>query len=200
MIFDAIHVIDSGKLFKDLGTAEVMKKLEGQPCPLCHANKLTLSEDELEVPSFGKLFVFGMYCDACSFHKGDVECAEQRDPCKIIFPVEREADMNVRVIKSSNAALKIPELRLSVTPGPASEGYVSNVEGVLDRFKDIIEQERDTAEDDEEKVKCKNLLKRLWKVKLGDVPVRIVIEDQSGNSAIISPKAKTEKLRAGAEA
>ena len=45
------------------------------------------------------------------------------------------------------------------------------------------------------KKRCKNLLKRMWKIKLGDIPTKLILEDPSGNSAIISDKAKVEKLK-----
>ena len=66
---------------------------------------------------------------------------------------------------------------------------------MLDRVKKIIESERDSSEDDDVKKNAKNLLKKIWKVKLGDLPLKIIIEDESGNSAIISDKAKVEKLK-----
>ena len=77
----------------------------------------------------------------------------------------------------------------------ASNGYVTNVEGILERFKKILENERDTTEDDDVKKKSKNLLKKIWKIKLGEMPVKIILEDKSGNSAIISEKAKVEKIK-----
>ena len=103
--------------------------------------------------------------------------------------------MNVRVVKSSEAAIKLPQLRLSVTPGLASIGYITNIEGVIARFKSIIEDQRDNAEDDSEKKSAKSLLKKLWKVELGEMELKIVIEDPSGNSAIISDKTEIQKLK-----
>ena len=103
--------------------------------------------------------------------------------------------MKIKVIKSSFATVKIPKLKMSVTPGPVSEGYISNVEGVIDKFKDVIESERDTTEDENVKTAAKKLLKKIWKVKLGDIPVKLVIEDPSGNSAILSDKVIVEKLK-----
>jgi C4-type Zn-finger protein len=38
-------------------------------------------------------------------------------------------------------------------------------------------------------------LKKLWKVECGDLPLKIVIEDPTGNSGIISEKTKIEKLK-----
>ena len=84
---------------------------------------------------------------------------------------------------------------MSVTPGMGAEGYVSNIEGVLQRFKKIVESERDTTEEPEIKKKAKNLLKKIWKVECGDEALKLVIEDPSGNSAIISERALITKLK-----
>jgi len=173
-----------------------MEKLEGQECAFCHKKTLTLTEDKKEIPYFGNVFLFSMDCSTCTFHKSDVEAESANDPCRITFTIEKEADLNVRVVKSSNATIKIPQMRLSVTPGPASIGCISNIEGVLQKFEHIIEEQRDNTDDDSEKKQAKNLLKKMRKVKLGDIPLKIIIEDPSGNSAIISDKTTVEKLKA----
>jgi len=170
-----------------------MEKVENQKCMFCGKNKLTLSQDAIDIPYFGKVFVFSMSCSECNFVKSDVEAENVREPCKITFEVKSVKDLKVRVVKSSNAIVKIPELRMSVRPGPAAEGYVSNVEGVIDRFKKIVENVRDNSDDDKEKKSAKNLLKKIWKVKCGEIPVKIMIEDPTGNSGIISDKANVVK-------
>jgi len=172
-----------------------MQILEKQRCPLCGDASLTLLEKEEDIPYFGKTYLFSMQCDSCGYNKSDVEAKEHKDPCVITFTVEKESDMKVRVVKSSEATIKIPGIRMSVTPGPASEGYVSNIEGVLQRFRKILEDQRDLSEEVEEKKHAKNLLKKLWKVQNGDVPLKMVIEDPSGNSAIISERAIVSKLK-----
>jgi len=172
-----------------------MNKLEKQQCPFCKTKNLILIEEKKEIPYFGKLFIFSMDCSNCHYHKSDVEAEEQKEPAKYTITVDKEKDMKIRVIKSSNATVKIPQLRMSVTPGPASIGYISNIEGLLDRFIKIIEDKRDETDDPKEKKHAKNLLKKLRKVKFGDIPLKIIIEDPSGNSAIISDKAKVEKLK-----
>src|SRR3989344_1738898 len=106
-----------------------MEKLEGQPCPFCKEKKLTLTEDCIDVPHFGKVFIFSMACSGCLYKQADVECSEQKEPCKITFTLENEKDLSARVVKSSYATVSIPQLRMKVTPGPASEGYISNIEG-----------------------------------------------------------------------
>lgn len=152
-------------------------------------------EDQVDVPYFGKVFVFSMKCSSCDYNLSDVEAEEKKDPSRYTLEINSEKDMNIRVVKSSAATVKIPALKITITPGPASTGYISNIEGLLDKVKKVLEEQRDLAEEDSAKKTAKNLLKKLWKVKLGDIPIKIIIEDPSGNSAIISDKAKIEKLK-----
>lgn len=176
-----------------------MDKVENEPCPVCGEKKLTLIEDEQDIPYFGKTFLFSMQCGACGFFKSDVEAAEAKEPCRIIFTIENVKDLNVRVVKSSEASVHIPQLKIDVEPGADSIGYVSNMEGLLERFEEVIKAEKKTAEDEDDdaaKTTAKSLLKKIWKVKCGDIPLKVIIEDPSGNSAIISEKAVVEPLKA----
>ncbi len=172
-----------------------MEKVEHETCPMCQAKTLTLIEDEQDIPYFGKIFIFSMNCSACKYRVSDVEAEQMKDPCRIEFTVENSKDLNVRIVRSSEGTIKIPSLKMSVEPGVGAEGFVSNVEGVLQRFKKILEAERDTADEDDVRKKAKNLLKKLWKVECGDEPLKIVIEDPSGNSAIVSEKAVLSQLK-----
>ena len=102
--------------------------------------------------------------------------------------------MKVRIVKSSEATVKIPHIT-TITPGPASNGYITNIEGIFSRVKHEIEVVRDTAEEDEDRKKAKNLLKKITRIMWGQESQKIIIEDPSGNSAIISDKAVVEKLK-----
>ncbi len=174
-----------------------MDKIENEICPMCQKNSLTLYETEQDIPHFGKVFIFGMTCSniECNYKQNDVEVEKQGEPTKIEFTINNSKDLNVRVIKSSEATIKIPQLKMDVEPGVASDGYVSNVEGLLQRFKKILEAERDTTDEDSVRKKAKNLLKKLWKVECGDEELKIIIEDPSGNSAVISEKAVITSLK-----
>ncbi len=167
--------------------------LEGQKCPMCFKETLTLMEHNQEVPFFGPILVFSMDCSSCNYHKADVECKEQHEPCKYIFTVSEEKDLHIRVVKSSTATVKIPRV-MSIEPGTASNGYVTNVEGILNRVKVQLEKTSDLAEDDEDRKKAKNLLKKVQAALWGHDTIDIIIEDPEGNSAIISEKAAKEKF------
>jgi zinc finger protein len=161
--------------------------LEGETCPVCAKKELTLTEADDDIPYFGKVFIFGMRCGACGYNKSDIEAAEQKPPVKQTFEVKSKEDLNVRIVRSSEATIKIPHVG-SMEPGAAAEGFVTNVEGVIERFKKQIESIRDAAEDEEDRKKAKNMLKKLQRVLWGDETLKITIEDPTGNSGIIEKR------------
>jgi zinc finger protein len=168
--------------------------IKGELCPFCNKKTLTLMESEIDIPFFGKTFIFGMDCSSCNYHKADVESAEEdREPAKYTLDISSEEDMKIRIIKSSNATVKIPHIG-TIEPGEAASGYITNVEGILQRMKKTIEVLRDDAEEEEDKKKAKNMLKKLLRVMWGQENLKMIIEDPTGNSAIISDKAVKSKL------
>ena len=171
--------------------AEMMDK---QDWPMCMKKTLTLSEELVDIPHFGPTYIFTMSCSSCKYSKSDVEAAELKEASKYELEIDSEDDLGIKVVKSSEATLKIPRIA-TITPGPVSDGYFSNVEGVLNRVKTGIEQARDSAEDDSDKKKAKNMLKKINRVIWGKEKLKIVIEDPTGNSAILSDKAKITRLK-----
>jgi len=169
-------------------------QLKGQPCPFCNTKNLTLTETEQDVPFFGKVYLFSMDCSNCKYHKSDIEAAEVHEPAKYTIDVNSKEDLNIRVVKSSEAVVKIPHVG-SIEPGPASNGYITNIEGLLNKFKEQIENLKENADDEEDKKKARKLLKKLNRVAWGSEKVKITIEDPTGNSAIISDKAVKVKLK-----
>ncbi len=168
-------------------------ELANQQCPACNQKTLTLRELEQEIPYFGKVYIFSMTCSNCHYHKSDIEADEKKEPCKYSLEIDGKSDLNIRIVKSAEATLKIPHV-VTIESGPGSEGYITNVEGVLERVKKVIEMARDDEEDPVAKKKAKNLLKKLMKVVWGTEKIKIIIEDPTGNSAIISEKAIKTKL------
>ena len=171
-----------------------METLENQQCPICSQKALTLTEDEREVPYFGKVYLFSMTCHSCKYHKADVEVADSHDPSKYSIEIDSAEDMKIRIVKSGNATVKIPYIG-SIEPGETANGYVTNIEGIFNRMKRMVEFAKEEAEDQAEKKKAKNMLKKINKIVLGQEKAKLIIEDPSGNSAIISEKAKKEKLK-----
>ncbi|MBD3318718.1 ZPR1 zinc finger domain-containing protein [Candidatus Woesearchaeota archaeon] len=168
--------------------------ITGETCPICHQKTLTLTETSLEVPYFGKLYIFGMNCSNCQYRKADLEADEEKPPVKYVLDIENSEDLNARVIKSSQAVVKLGRIG-SITPGPASEGYVTNVQGIVERIKRQVEAMKNMEDDPALKKKAKNVLKKIAKILQGSLAVKLTIEDPSGNSAIISEKAVKSALK-----
>ena len=171
-----------------------MEILEGETCPFCHKKTLTLRQAEREVPFFGNLIIYSMDCEntECNYHKADVEAEVPQGAMKASVEVSGEEDLKIRIIKSSTATVKISYVG-SIEPGEASNGYITNVEGILNRMKKQVEFARDNAEDPAERKKAKNIVKKLTKVLMGSEKITISLEDPAGNSAIISEKAVIKK-------
>lgn len=169
------------------------EQIDREECPFCRKNSMTMVQREEEIPYFGRVLIFSMNCNECKFHKADVEAMEVKEPTKFTIEVTSEDDMSIRVVKSSSATIKVPRI-CTITPGPASNGYVTNIEGILNRIKVQTENQRDCAEDDEDRKKAKNMVKKLQNIMWGRDKCTVTIEDPTGNSAIISDKAVKSKL------
>ncbi|MDO8655954.1 MAG: ZPR1 zinc finger domain-containing protein [Nanoarchaeota archaeon] len=170
-----------------------MAELKAQQCPFCGEKKMVLREEDMDIPYFGKVFVFSMECEACGTKKSDVEPMEPKEPCRYTLEVTSEDDLNIRVVKSGEATVKIPHV-ITMEPGPASSGYVTNVEGLLQKVKEIVQSTIDVEDDEGAAKKAKNMVKKLNRVMAGQEPIKIIIEDPSGHSAIISDKAQKSKI------
>ncbi len=169
--------------------------LQGEMCPFCHEKKLVLMDMKKEIPFFGTAFIFSMDCSGCDYHKADIEAEIPREPSKYTIEISSEEDMKIRVVKSSNANIKIPHVG-DIMSGPSSNGYVTNIEGVLNRMMKQLEIIRDNEEEEEEsRKKAKNMIKKLHRVIWGQEKQKFILEDPTGNSAIISDKAVKEKLK-----
>jgi zinc finger protein len=165
-------------------------------CPLCGSDGSFFVRGRIdEIPYFGEIMETLAFCEKCGFKQADVMQTERRDPAAYEFEITSEDDMKVRVVKSSTGVIKIPELSVTVRPGPASQGYVSNVEGVLNRIMEALETATRNAEG-EAKREGKARIERIERIKRGEERARLIILDPHGNSAIADSRAKVRPLSA----
>jgi zinc finger protein len=176
-------------------TEEKDQTLSNEICPFCHEKTLTLMDTKKEIPYFGNCFMFSMDCSNCGYHKADIEAEKEQEPSKFTIEITDEKDMSIRIVKSSFATIKLPHVG-DISPGASSNGYVTNVEGVLNRMMKQLETISTNEEEEEEaQRKAKNMIKKLRRVIWGQEKQKLIIEDPTGNSAIISDKAVKEKLK-----
>jgi zinc finger protein len=162
-------------------------------CPVCGAtNSCTFRGKIHDIPYFGETMESLLYCSACNFKHSDVMHLGKREPTRYEYRITSPDDLMVRVVRSSTCHIKIPELGVHVRPGPAGEGFVSNIEGVLERVKNALMIIINSGFGDRENAEKR--LKSLEEVKKGNAIATLILEDPCGNSAIVSPKAMKTKL------
>jgi zinc finger protein len=111
------------------------------------------------------------------------------EPVRYVYRTATQEDLAVRVMRSMSATIEIPELGVRIDPGPTCQGFVSNIEGVLDRIVQAIGSAIVDG-DAEERENARLLLEKIASVKCGELSVTFILEDPTGNSAIVSDRAE----------
>lgn len=176
------------------------------PCPICsEEGKLRMVANVDEIPYFGEHTQVTVLCHGCGWRQTDFIPAEGKKAGASSLVVNDSDKLRSRVVRSSSCTVRIPELDLEVIPGTNSTGYVSNIEGVLNRFVDIINMvrrdvERDIAMDSsvsEENANARATLDRLLTSieQAGEQSVFTVeFLDPHGHSMILDPDAVEREL------
>ena len=159
-------------------------------CPACGIEGVAKSiMKELEIPHFGKVLETTLLCPSCGFRHSDVIALEQNDPAKYVLEINKN-NLSIRVVRSQSATVIIPEVGVKVEPGPKSEGYVTNVEGVLTRFESAVKKALNLFDDDESQANAKKTLAEIQELKKGNGTATLIILDPFGQSNIVSEKVE----------
>ena len=174
-----------------------MESTIDQSCPICDSSDgLKLFVHISEIPYFGEHTQMTMMCDSCGWKNTDFIPAEGKKPGSWTMKINTIEHMKVRVVRSSSCTVRIEEIGLEVEPGGNSSGYITNIEGVLNRFRDIVEMIlRQAKRDNEENVeKCLLLLEKISEIKKGNKEIEIVLLDPMGHSQILHDDAISREL------
>ena len=155
-------------------------------CPACGVEGVAKSiMKELEIPHFGEVMETTIQCPSCGFKHSDIIALEQNDPAKYVLEINKN-NLSIRVVRSQSATVIIPEVGVKVEPGPKSEGYVTNVEGVITRFESAVKKALNLFEDEESQINAKKALKQLQELKKGNGTATLIILDPFGQSNVVS--------------
>lgn len=166
------------------------------PCPVCReTGSLTLLTTSINIPHFGDGLESTLRCGACGFRHADFMILDQKEPLRLEFEARDEQDLSVRVIRSNSGTIRIPALGFTAEPTPLSESFVSNVEGVLARAKDILLTAMEFHGDEPAKrALLEEYLARWARISTGGEPFTLIIDDPFGNSAIVSERVARRPL------
>jgi zinc finger protein len=169
-------------------------------CPICRKEGQVKMRTHIDdIPYFGEHTQVTVLCDDCGWRQTDFIPAEGKKPSACELKLDNVSCMSVRVIRSSSCTVQIPELDLEVSPGNDSTGYVSNVEGVLERFLRIINMvKRQKVDDDEQEdvALLDHMIAALDSARSGEPIEEITLRllDPRGHSMILSEDTKDWQL------
>lgn len=160
------------------------------PCPCCNTDIEFLYKTE-NIPYFSDILIISAICPECGYKFVDTQLLKHGEPARYKVAVESEDDLSIRVVRSMSASIEIPELGVRIDPGPVCQGFISNVEGVLDRIETVVKGGLRWG-NEVEKENAAALLADIVKVKAGTFPITLILEDPNGNSGIIADKTVKE--------
>ncbi len=162
-------------------------------CPIC-GRELRFIATTYDTPFFGKVLLTSISCE-CGFKHADAVVAEVKEPVRFKIKINKD-NLFTKVIRSTSGTIRIPELGVEIEPGPASQAFITNLEGILARVEDIVEMAKRWNANDEEKVRrCDEILKRIRDTIEGRDELTLILEDPFGNSIILSDEAFRERLK-----
>ncbi len=155
-------------------------------CPVCGKKTLKTFFEETNIPHFGRVIISTSVCSNCGFRHSDVYEVEEREPARFVLHVDRPEKLNYYVIRSSTGRLEIPDAGMELSPGPFSQGFVTTVEGVLERFLSVLPLFKNLGD-------VSSVERFLLDAKEGRVPFTVVLEDPRGLSRIVGEDVIVER-------
>lgn len=175
----------------------VRTTIDDAVCPACQTKGMEYNAEQIDLPYLGESLETMLRCTACGYRHVDFVLTQTKDPTRHTYAVRTEDDMMVRVVRSASGTIRIPELGIDIEPGIASDAFITNIEGILNRIDRILSQLRNDAGDDEMLQKVMAMQETLVALRAGTGPeVTLVLEDPFGNSAIADDRATVEQLSA----
>lgn len=160
-----------------------------EKCAICGAES-ELNFLPYRIPHFGEAMIFTAVCPACGFRATDVMILSGEKRRRYEVEISSADALNVRVMRSSFGRIEIPELGARVEPG-RGEAFISTVEGVLKRVEDVVKMLKRDAEG-EKKKRADVVLTRIEDIRTGKASMTLIIDDPTGNSAIIGGNVTTK--------
>lgn len=162
-------------------------------CPSCKG-KAVMTELIKEIPHFGKTLFSNLRCTECNFNLNDVSSDSEKKPLKYSAEIKTEKDLTIKIVKSSTSTVIIPEIGARIEPTINSQGYFTNIEGLLNKIEESLSFTAfEEEEKDAQKIKEK-LIEKINDAKNAKFIFTVIVKDPFGNGALIGKKIKKEGL------
>ena len=150
-----------------------------------------------EIAYFGEHTQVTLTCPGCGWRQTDFIPAEARQGSCQTYLIDSIEDLQIRVIRGSACTVRLLELDLEVRPGSHSTGYVSNIEGVLNRFQDVIDMvgRQAATEGNEEAIsQLTQLTEAMLEIREGQLGATLELLDPQGHSMILTDGVENRPL------
>jgi len=169
-------------------------RLPDQPCPTCRKNSLQLTESVENVDYFGPVLLTTVSCNMCGYRDTDVALTSVREPSVMRAQIASDKDLAMKIVKSSSATIRVPELGVSITPRTSAQGFITNVEGILYRIQEVLEGIIPSLSQKRRR-RARSVLAKLKKAREGKLSFVVELKDPLGNSAIVGSDMTKIKKR-----
>jgi zinc finger protein len=169
------------------------------PCPICsNHGEVNMIAHISEIPYFGEHTQVTVMCHDCGWRQTDFIPAEGKKAGGWTLELNDLEQLKSRIVRSSSCTVSILELDLQVNPGTSSTGYVSNVEGVLNRFTKIIDMvigDLDADESSDDIARLQNMRYQITNIGIDEnVMLTLELLDPHGHSMIIDKDAQERDI------
>ncbi len=159
-------------------------------CPSCGNSSFSMVEFSYKTPFFGEILILSGKCSKCGYRYFDSFNLEEHKAVRFVLKITNAEELNSMVIKSSTAKVEIPELGITIEPGPSAQAYISTVEGILYRVLEVLEV---YAQENREKYEAKK--KEISEAIDGKIKFTFILEDQYGNSLVIPKNNRNMEVK-----
>jgi len=151
-------------------------------CPVCGSTgTLRIAYRALSVPHEGDAILLSLKCSACGYRATDLIFLKEEEEKLLRKEVRSPEDLNYLVYLTPGATVRVPELGLELELKETDKGFVTTIEGLVDRFRESAEFLCQSAEEGE----CSSVLKAIERALQGEIPFTLFVEDPSGRSRIV---------------
>jgi zinc finger protein len=180
-----------------LNSDEFDSELIAINCPVCKSKNTKVTQKILDIPHFTELWLFNIVCFDCHFKHNDFLNLSINEPIRYVYHAENKEDYETKIVRAANGTIIFPQIGAMIEPGPNAEGFINNIEGILQDIRGKTLHLLKDATDEQEITRIREYCELLNEYIEKNLPIDIVIEDPFGNSSIIpndSAKLETHKL------
>ena len=155
------------------------------PCPSC-SNDCTTNIKTVSIPYFKEVLLMATNCDDCGYRTNEVKPAKGISEKGVRYELNMTSpsDLTRDILKTHDAIISIEELELSMGATTLG-GKFTTVEGIISNIREqIISLCPFTDSSTGRNTKLEELSAKLQKIKDGEMLVKIIMDDPSGNSYI----------------